>query len=336
MLNFIHPFSVVSQNEPAFAEPKTLIAHELAHSWAGDSATLATWNDVWLNEGITSYLANRIMEEVAGTERAELLWFQDRRNFAGFVQNVEDPLATVLHREVPHPWIGFGAAGYVKGSLFIRTIEDSVGREAFDAFLRQYFGAFSYRWVDDLSFLEFLRERLLADEPALETALRLQEWIYQPGLPSNVSAPVTSAVFDRVLSRAGQFASGTPVAMLEPSTWRDYELELFLQLAAGAIRTRMAEVDATLALSSRTTPPTTWLGHAIAVSYEPAFAGLERVLARGGSSGTVLSLFSALAANPALRPHAVELFTRYRDRYDVFVQNEIAEMLGLAGARAAA
>ena len=47
-----------------------LIAHELAHSWSGNLVTNESWRDLWLNEGFTSYVENRIMERVFGTKRA--------------------------------------------------------------------------------------------------------------------------------------------------------------------------------------------------------------------------------------------------------------------------
>jgi leukotriene-A4 hydrolase len=327
MLNFIHPFSVVSQNDPAAPEPKSLIAHELAHSWAGDSATLATWDDVWLNEGITNYLTNRILESVSGTERSEYAWFLDRQNYQGFVSSVADPALTILHRTVPHPYVGFGATGYIKGGLFIRTIEDLAGREAFDLFLRQYFGKFAYQWVDDRAFVSFLSERLLIGNDALKDALRLDEWLYGTGLPSNVTAPTSSAVWDRVSSRASQFASGASLQSLSPQNWRDYERDLFLQLAATPVRTRMPEVDASLGLSELVTAPTTWLLHAIATNYMPANPQLDRALARGGSNGTILQLYNALNQTPAGRARAQQFFTLYRDRYADDVETSIAQML---------
>src|SRR5690606_11274210 len=48
-----------------------LVAHELAHSWSGNLVTNAVWADSWLNEGVTSYFENRIIEEIYGEKRAE-------------------------------------------------------------------------------------------------------------------------------------------------------------------------------------------------------------------------------------------------------------------------
>ncbi|MGK0411323.1 MAG: aminopeptidase N [Shewanella psychromarinicola] len=48
------------------------VAHELAHSWTGNLVSNATWRDLWLNEGFTTYFTNRIVEAVYGKEQAEL------------------------------------------------------------------------------------------------------------------------------------------------------------------------------------------------------------------------------------------------------------------------
>src|SRR5262249_12144117 len=47
----------------------SLLAHELAHSWSGNLVTNATWSDFWLNEGFTTYIEHRIVEEVYGRRR---------------------------------------------------------------------------------------------------------------------------------------------------------------------------------------------------------------------------------------------------------------------------
>ncbi len=48
-----------------------LVAHELAHSWSGNLVTNANWCDSWINEGVTSYFENRIVEALYGTKRAK-------------------------------------------------------------------------------------------------------------------------------------------------------------------------------------------------------------------------------------------------------------------------
>ena len=48
----------------------SLIAHELSHSWSGNLATNATWNDFWLNEGMTTYAERRMIEELYGKKVA--------------------------------------------------------------------------------------------------------------------------------------------------------------------------------------------------------------------------------------------------------------------------
>ena len=45
---------------------RSLIAHEMAHQWFGNKITCGTWKDIWLNEGITEYLAGLDVENYAG------------------------------------------------------------------------------------------------------------------------------------------------------------------------------------------------------------------------------------------------------------------------------
>jgi len=66
-LSFITPTVIVGDKSLV-----SLIAHELAHSWSGNLVTNASWKDMWLNEGFTSYVENRIVEELYGKPRADM------------------------------------------------------------------------------------------------------------------------------------------------------------------------------------------------------------------------------------------------------------------------
>ena len=323
MLNTV-TLSFVTHTKPDPVQPASLIAHELAHSWAGDSATLATWNDVWINEGITSYLAWRILEVMSGFERAEHGWFTDRRNFASYLDLVP-PYRQLLHANVVDTWDGFGSNGYTKGALFIKTLEDRIGRTEFDRFLRRYFQVFAFRWVDDQNFLAFLRAELLNGKPELEASLKLDEWLYQPGLPSNVTAPEASTANNRAMERAAAFMSGASVSTMDPASWTALDITLFLQFAN--VATRMADVDAALHLSSRVVPPLTWMLLSIRNNYAEGNAAVDRVLSGNGPRATLMSIYRELATTPAGRERGKQLFTLYRSRYDPGTQREVQSIL---------
>ena len=327
MLNFISPFSVVTGNKPSRVEPRNLMAHELAHSWAGDATTLGSWNDVWINEGITSYLTQRIIEEMGYRERAEHQWFVDRFNYSTYAANLRDPAPSVLHRRLEDPNLGFSFTAYTKGGLFLRMLEDSLGRETIDRFLRDYFRSFAWRWSDDRTFVARLAATLGRTRDA---SLRLDDWIYGTRLPSNVTAPTSSAMYDRMRAKAEAFNRGEAVASLALPSLTDTELDLFL----GAIDPiRLAEVDAALGLSMRTTPPLNWLRLALLVNYSPADEAIERVLMRGGPNGTITTVYGWLI--PANRTRAFQIFQRARERYHPNVAAQVERMLAQQNATVA-
>jgi aminopeptidase N len=330
MLNFVEPTRVATGNFLPQTVPSTLVAHELAHSWAGDSATLGNWDDVWINEGITVYLTWRILEEMQGRERADLGWYIDRQNYSGN-SNSTSP-STILHRTVPQPFAGFNSTGYTKGGLFMKTLEDYIGRPTFDVFIRRYFQVFAYRWVDHLQFLALLDEVALKTRPDVKEQLRLNQWLYEPGLPSNVTAPTTSVVLSRVIDRAQRYNGGTPIAQLNPATWSEIEVDIFLQMLDQ--NANLAEIDAALQLSSRNLPPMTWLGHVIRRNYEPGMAGLERALMQGGPNSAIISLYNIMAT-VGLVDRAREIFARARDRYHDDVEQTVASRLGVSSSSAA-
>ncbi len=212
------PFGGMENPRLTFATPTVLagdkslvalVAHELAHSWSGNLVTNATWRDFWLNEGFTVYLESRIQEEVFGRDRAEMetaLEVQElKREMAGL-----EPRDQVLHIDLAgrDPDAGFTTVPYVKGMLFLRSLEDAVGREKFDGFLRSYFDHFAFQSITTADFLAYLDEHLPRQNPGAAKSARIEQWIQEPGLPAGAPEPVAK-VFLKVDEAAKSWLAGT-------------------------------------------------------------------------------------------------------------------------------
>lgn len=57
------------------------VIHEIAHGWFGNAVTNATWEEMWLSEGLATYAQRRITTEAYGRSAAQntaailqLLW----------------------------------------------------------------------------------------------------------------------------------------------------------------------------------------------------------------------------------------------------------------------
>ncbi|MEO9801088.1 M1 family aminopeptidase/hydrolase, partial [Parasphingorhabdus sp.] len=162
-----------------------LVAHELAHSWSGNLTTYSSWRDGWLNEGVTSYFENRIVEEVYGKERAEQEY---ALSYAGLVDGIQEvgsdsPVTAMRTPDATSPFDTKGFAIYDKGTVFLRTVENIIGRKKFDTWLTQWFDSHAFEPVTSEMFLADLRKKLIGDDAELEKRLMLDAWVYGTGLP---------------------------------------------------------------------------------------------------------------------------------------------------------
>ncbi|RZQ64276.1 M1 family metallopeptidase [Amycolatopsis suaedae] len=107
-------------------DPAWVVAHEVAHQWFGDSVSVATWREMWLNEGFATY--------------AEWLWSEQRGKGTAdelaqaFYQKypTEDPFWQVV---VSDPGNIFAPAVYERGAMALHALRKAVGDKAFFAIL---------------------------------------------------------------------------------------------------------------------------------------------------------------------------------------------------------
>lgn len=112
--------------DTAYSSPEyffDLVVHELAHHWYGNSVTLASWRDIWLNEGFATYAEWLAVETQGGTEAFQnLLSLQENAISAS---RRTTPLAYPLQSEI------FGRDSYIKGAWILHMLRLQLGDDVF-------------------------------------------------------------------------------------------------------------------------------------------------------------------------------------------------------------
>jgi leukotriene-A4 hydrolase len=322
------PFGGMENPRLTFATPTvlagdrsltSLVAHELAHSWSGNLVTNATWRDFWLNEGFTTYFENRIMETLYGPERAAMLRALGRKDLNDKLAELKDrPGDQVLHIELAgrDPDDGATSVPYEKGALFLRTVEKQVGRERFDAWLRGYFQRHAFTSLTTSQFLDDFRQYLEQDDANLETALKVQDWLEKPGIPSN--APDVANVFAQVDAEVARFRSGIPASSLVTTGWTTQQWQHFVEsLPAGLSEAQLAALDRAFGFtrSGNSEVLFAWLRIAVRSHYRPAMPALEHFLTSQGRRKFLTPLYRDLLATDWGKEEAKRIYASARPHY---------------------
>ena len=324
------PFGGMENPRLTFATPTvlardrslvSLLAHELAHSWSGNLVTNATWRDFWLNEGVTTYVENRIMEAVYGPDRAAMLRVLERRELADEIESlggVNDP-DTILHVDLAgrDPDEGATTIAYNKGSALLRLLDQTFGRERFDAYLRSYFDRFAFQPITTAQFLADVRQHLVAGDAAREASIRLDEWAYKPGLPDNYPVARSKAL-DVAGERAHGFTAGAKAASLNTKGWTTQEWQHFLNELSGPLSSaQLSDLDQTFRFSASGNSEVLflWLRIAIRQHFQPAMPALERFLTSQGRRKFVKPLFDDLMKMEWGKTEAKRIYAKARPLY---------------------
>ena len=331
------PFGGMENPRLTFATPTilagdkslvSLIAHELAHSWSGNLVTNATWNDFWLNEGFTVYFEQRIMESLYGKARAEMLATLARQDLnATLAELPAEDTHLKLALENRNPDDGMNDIAYNKGYFFLRTIEEKIGREKFDAFLKNYFQSHAFGVMTTEGFIDILTTELLTKEQA--DAIGIDEWIYSAGLPAN-TAVVQSAELEKVdelrLKWEGDEIKNSDLPW---NNWSYQERYRFLSnVNYNLSLTKIQSLDESFHISKIGNSEVlfAWLMLSIQTKNEAVFADLATFLEKVGRRKFVAPLYEAMENN-GYHVTALSIYAHCRGNYHAVTQNTVDETL---------
>ncbi|UII28358.1 M1 family metallopeptidase [Fulvivirga maritima] len=338
------PFGGMENPRLTFATPTilagdrsltSLVAHELAHSWSGNLVTNATWNDFWLNEGFTVYFEHRIMEKLYGRDYSEMLASiaaQDLKEEISTMINKGHENDTKLKLDLKgrNPDDGVSSIAYDKGYLFLRYLEEHAGREKFDAFIKGYFSRNAFKGMTTDEFIEQLDEHLLTEGRINIGKVKIDEWIFEPGLPDDAPMPKSDR-FDHVDNQVKKFMNGTPAGKLDTAKWSSHEWLHFVRTIPDTVNMdQLKELDSAFGFTTTGNSEVlaAWLVQSIKHDYEPAAERMEEFLIHTGRRKFLEPIYGALLKKENGKERALEIYAKARPNYHFVSTNTLDKMLG--------
>ena len=173
-------FALENQTRPTYpvlgADAQSILVHEVAHQWFGDSVAVHSWRDIWLNEGAASYVEKR-WDETHGGPSAQA-WLRDTYaeqsgNAAFWDLRIDDP-----GRDAMFAW-----PVYQRGAMTMQALRHRVGVDTFERLLRTWVSTRAGRTGSSEQF-----EQLAARLSGEDLTSFFDAWLRAPEAPERVAA----------------------------------------------------------------------------------------------------------------------------------------------------
>ncbi|MFK7830792.1 MAG: M1 family metallopeptidase [Congregibacter sp.] len=116
---------------------QSVIVHEIAHQWFGNSVTEASWDDVWLSEGFATYFTYLYFEHANGQEDFNRYMIEARNKAREFA--AENPDYRIVHADLQDMSKVTTGQTYQKGAWILHMLRMHIGDDQWWRGIRNYY-----------------------------------------------------------------------------------------------------------------------------------------------------------------------------------------------------
>ena len=159
-------------------DARGLVAHELAHQWFGDLTTTADWADIWLNEGITTYMESVQNEKTRGWDAAALEWGDQQQAAMDADKNEVRALVWGKYQGTDPIALFFSGHVYPKGAQVAHQLRRLLGDSLFWAGMHRFLVDNAYKPVTTADYAIAMEKTCNCDLDWF-----FDQWVYGIGYP---------------------------------------------------------------------------------------------------------------------------------------------------------
>lgn len=152
------------------------VGHHMAHQWFGDLVTCKTWEDVWLNEGLASFLYASFVKNKHGTD--EYYYHLLDKLDAYLRAETQRGVSEICTTYGTAPKKSFDRYSSEKGGLVMCSLLNLIGEEKMHLVLKSYFSKFMYSSATTKDL-----EQIVDEESDRISAGFFGQFIYSKGYP---------------------------------------------------------------------------------------------------------------------------------------------------------
>ncbi len=275
------------------------------------------------------------MEEIFGKDFANmlaLLSYQDLQDEIVWLNSENRAADTRLRVDLEgrNPDDGLTGIPYDKGFFLLKLMEETIGREEWDNFLKTYFNTFKFKVMTTDSFLDYLDKELLSKNADWEKTIQPRKWIFEEGLPENCPK-ITSTKFETVESELAKWTNGGKASAINSSDWVTPQWLHFINLINDTLNQKqMSELDAAFAFtqSGNSEIKAAWFEKVIPNNYEGLGNTVEDFLVEVGRRKFLTPIYKALLKSEGGLPAALAIYEKARPNYHSVSSETMDKLLG--------